>query len=185
MPKISTYGIKAPPVASDMLVGTDTTNTPPNQTKNFTAQDLSDFVTNDLQYLKVVIPGGVTVQELPANPYDLIPAPGVGKAIVLFDFFFGTYPYEAPAYNFPTPVEWFVEYVNGAGVVVYTWQNLGSNTINNPNPMGLYLQNNSTYDVFPDLENCKVRLKVTAPGNATTGASNLNINSTYKIYSVN
>ena len=158
MPKISTYGIKAPPVGTDMLVGTDKVNTPPNQTKNFTVQDLSDFVTNGLQYVNLTVPGGATVQQLFTNPIELIPAPGVGKAIVLFDFFVGNYPFGGVAYNFvPSNPDFVVDYQDAASVSVYQWVAETSSNLNASINKGVYLQNNASYEVFPTLEKIPLR----------------------------
>lgn len=54
MAKISSYAKKVPPVFTDMLIGTDTTSVPVNQTKNFTVQQLSDLINNDLIFKKLL-----------------------------------------------------------------------------------------------------------------------------------
>ena len=45
MAKISTYGIKSPPIGTDRVIGTDTVGPPINQTKNFSIQELGEYVT--------------------------------------------------------------------------------------------------------------------------------------------
>ena len=181
MPKISTYGIKAPPSPSDMLVGTDAANLPPNQTKNFTVQDLSDYLTNGLQYLDVSIQGTI-VQQLFSTPYEILPAPGVGKAIVIYDFFMGMYPFSPPSYNFvPGNANYVVDYLDPAtGASVFKWVNSLGNLLNGGQDEAVYYQNNDTYNVFPTLENKKLTLRLENTSDANQGNSPLNIKMTYK-----
>lgn len=184
MPKISTYGIKSPPVGTDMLVGTDTVSTPSNQTKNFTVQALSDFVSNGLQYISVTIQG-VTVQQLVSNPYEILPAPGAGKAIAIYDLFIGMFPYATTNYNFnPSANSYVIDYLDpSTGVSAYKWYNNVNNFLNATSNRGTYFQNNETYNVFPTLENKKLVFRLEGAVNATQGDSPVKILMSYKIFS--
>jgi hypothetical protein len=167
-----------------MLVGTDTSNLPPNQTKNFTVQELSDYLTNGLQYLDVSIQGTI-VQQLFSTPYEILPAPGVGKAIVIYDYFMGMFPYSPPSYNFvPQNADYVIDYLDPTtGASAYKWVSEGTNLLSGGQDEGVYFQNNATYNVFPTLENKKLTLRLENTSDATQGNSPLNIKMTYKIFS--
>ena len=186
MGKISTYAIKSPPAPSDMLVGTDKLSSPPNQTKNFTVQELSNVITDDLQYVNTVIPFA-DAQKLFSAPYEVIPAPGAGKGIVIMDFFVGRLSYGGTAYDYPAIPLTIVEYIDGGGVSVFTYASETTTSLwNSSIAEGAYLNNSASYLVLPTLDNCKVQLKVESSGgvsaDATQGNSDVTVIATYKIY---
>lgn len=86
MAKISTYGIKSPPIGTDRVIGTDTIGPPVNQTKNFSVQELGEYVTTNYgsgeQHIIVSITP-TEVASLATVKKVLIPPQGANTAIQL------------------------------------------------------------------------------------------------------
>ena len=98
MPKINTYPIISDPLLTDKLIGTDVAGTPPNQTKNFTVEQLS----NTLGFInKTVKVTSAELLNLIANPIELVEAPGENKTYDIWRaymyFEFNTTGYAATA----------------------------------------------------------------------------------------
>ena len=178
MAKISSYVKKVPPVFTDMLIGTDTTSVPVNQTKNFTVQQLSDLINNDLIFKKVVIPT-VNAKTLVSTPYELLPLSGVGKA-----YFIDNISFSKPAgtaYNFDsTSVTLY--FVDSNGVTVDNWLVL-------PNLYGItgapatgvmLFKTLEVSEIFPLLENCSFYIRSNASADATNDGADLTFNITYR-----
>ena len=107
MAKISSYGTKIPPSLTDMMIGTDTTSTPINLTKNFTIEELQSLITDGtLYYRKKLVPA--VVQTLFSSPNTLIPAPGAGKAIWFQRAVWSVNP--AGPWAFPAPTRLTLRY---------------------------------------------------------------------------
>lgn len=181
MAKISSYAKKVPPVFTDMLIGTDTTSVPVNQTKNFTVQQLSDLINNDLIFKKVVIPTA-NAKTLVSTPYELLPPSGVGKA-----YFIDNIAVSKPAgtaYNFGSP--------NSSAVTLYFVDSNGATLANwlvVPNLYGLtgaaatgvmLFKTEEVFEIFPLLDNCSLYIQSNASADATNDGADLVFNITYR-----
>ena len=98
MPKINTYPIVSDPLLTDKLIGTDVGGAPPNQTKNFTVEQLG----NTLGWSNITTT--ITPAEMynaNASPIQLVPAPGLGKTLqvlhVVISMEFNSVAYNAGA----------------------------------------------------------------------------------------
>jgi len=178
MAKISSYVKKVPPVFTDMLIGTDTTSVPVNQTKNFTVQQLSDLINNDLIFKKVVIPTA-NAKTLVSTPYELLPLSGVGKA-----YFIDNIAFSKPAgtaYNFDSAAV-TLYFVDSNGATVENWLVV-------PNLYGILgaaatgvmlFKTLAVAEIFPLLENCSLYIQSNASADATNNGADLTFNITYR-----
>ena len=178
MAKISSYVKKVPPVFTDMLIGTDTTSVPVNQTKNFTVQQLSDLINNDLIFKKVVIPTA-NAKTLVSTPYELLPLSGVGKA-----YFIDNIAFSKPAgtaYNFDSQ-QVTLYFVDSNGVTVATWLNVHSLVVLTSSAAAgvLLFKSIEVSEIFPLLENCSLYIQSNASANATNNGADLTFNITYR-----
>ena len=98
MPKINTYPIVSDPLLTAKLIGTDVAGTPPNQTKNFTVEQLG----NTLGFInKTVKVTSAELLNLVGNSIELVEASGENKTYDIWRaymyFEFNTTAYSATA----------------------------------------------------------------------------------------
>ncbi|QDP61279.1 MAG: hypothetical protein Unbinned1524contig1000_36 [Prokaryotic dsDNA virus sp.] len=98
MGKISTYDVNSIPVGTDMLIGTDVQSTPPNQTKNFTVNQLAEYAQGAYITQRISISGANVVLSS-TNAITLIEAAPSGKAIFPIQILVDNNPYSGPQFT--------------------------------------------------------------------------------------
>lgn len=176
MAKISSYGTKIPPALTDMMIGTDTTSSPPNLTKNFTVEELKSLITDGTLYArKKIVPA--TVQNLFTTPTVLIDAPDVGKAIWVRGVVWSVNPGGSGAWAFPAPTNLFLRYTGSVNQLTVNltevYINSATTRAYNLPPLDLIMDNNAL------LDNTSVELTTT--NNAPAQGGEMYVGVVYKI----
>ena len=179
MARISSYGTKIPPSLTDMMIGTDTTSTPINLTKNFTIEELQSLITDGTLYYRVKVSPG-TAQTLFSSPLTLITAPGAGKAIWFQAGIWSVNPGGSGAWNFPALTRLDVRYTGSTDSLTVS---LSGTELNSPTERSYNLPKN--FSIIANnllLEN--TALELATDNDAPAQAGEMYIGVVYKIISL-
>lgn len=184
MGKISTYDVNSIPVGTDMLIGTDVTANPNNQTKNFTVNDLAKFAQGAYITQKISISGADVVLSS-TNAITLIEAAPSGKAIFPTIIAIDNNPYNGPQFTISGTSTLTIGYVQSVSGIAGDGRFVDNSTyahslFNSTIGRVLWYRPPINQEILPVGNERPLGFRTT---NITGGGDNLNINFTitYKI----